>query len=86
MAIAAKPSLPFGPPSAADWAAISIAAALETRVTTAAVIASTAIAIAIAGGVCCQVHGARPRADGCLCFICVSQNWRLAAIAEWVLQ
>ncbi len=30
MAIATEPSLPSGPPSAADWAAVNIAAALET--------------------------------------------------------
>ncbi len=30
MAIAAEPSLPFGPPSAADWAAVSVTVALET--------------------------------------------------------
>jgi hypothetical protein len=45
MAIAAKPSSPSGPPSAADWAAISVAAASETRVGAAAVVASAAIAI-----------------------------------------
>ncbi len=45
MAIAAKPSSPSGPPSAADWAAISVVAALEKRVDAAAVVASAAIAI-----------------------------------------
>jgi hypothetical protein len=39
MAIATEPSLPYGMLSAADWAAVSIAAALDTRVTAAAVIA-----------------------------------------------
>ncbi len=38
MAIAAEPSSPSRPPSVADWAAVSIAAALETRVTAAAAI------------------------------------------------
>jgi hypothetical protein len=47
MAIAAKLSSPSGPPSAADWAAVSIAAALETRVDATVVIASAAVAIAI---------------------------------------
>jgi hypothetical protein len=45
MAIAAKPSSPSGPPSAADWAAISVAAVLETRVNAPAVIASAAVAV-----------------------------------------
>jgi hypothetical protein len=40
MAITAKPSSPSGPPSAADWAAISVSAALETSIT-AAVVASS---------------------------------------------
>jgi hypothetical protein len=48
MAIAADPLLPSGPPSAADWAAISIAAALKTSVTASTVIASAAIAVAVA--------------------------------------
>jgi hypothetical protein len=39
--------LPFGPPPAADWAAVSVAAALETSITTSAVIASTAITVAV---------------------------------------
>ena len=39
MAIAAEPLLPSGPPLAADWAAVSIAAVSETRVTAAAIIA-----------------------------------------------
>jgi hypothetical protein len=43
MAIAAEPSLPSGLLSAADWAAVSIAAALETRVTAATVVASAAV-------------------------------------------
>jgi hypothetical protein len=47
MAIAAEPLSPSGPPSAADWAAISIAAALETSVTASAVVASTAVAVAV---------------------------------------
>ncbi len=47
MAIAAEPSSPSGPPSAADWAAISVAAALETSITAAAVVASAALAIAV---------------------------------------
>jgi hypothetical protein len=45
MAIAAKLLLPSGPPSAADWAAISVAAASETKVDAAAVIASAAVAV-----------------------------------------
>jgi hypothetical protein len=47
MAITAEPSLPSGPPSAADWAAVSVAAAMETSVTASAVIASAPIAIAV---------------------------------------
>ncbi len=47
MAITAKLLSLSGPPSAADWVAISIAAASETRVNAAAVIASTTVAIAI---------------------------------------
>jgi hypothetical protein len=50
MAIAAEPLSPSGPPSAADLAAISISAALETSVTASAVVASAAIAIAVANG------------------------------------
>jgi hypothetical protein len=46
MAIDAEPSLPSGLPLAADWAAISVAAASEMRVTTAAVVASAAVPIA----------------------------------------
>jgi hypothetical protein len=42
MAIAAEPLLPSGPPSVADWAAVSIAAASETSVTNATVVASAA--------------------------------------------
>jgi hypothetical protein len=45
MAIAAKPLSPSGSTSAADWAAVSVAAALETRVDAAAVIASAAVTI-----------------------------------------
>ena len=48
MAIAAEPSLPSGPPLAADWVAISVAEALETRVNASAVVASAAVAIAVA--------------------------------------
>jgi hypothetical protein len=48
MAIAAEPSLPSGPPSAADRAAVGGAAASETSVTVSAVVASAAIVIAIA--------------------------------------
>jgi hypothetical protein len=44
MVITAEPSLPSGPPSAADWVAISIAVALETA---SAVVASTAVAIPV---------------------------------------
>jgi hypothetical protein len=47
MVIAAEPLSPSGPPLAADWAAISIPAALETSVTASAVVASAAIAIAV---------------------------------------
>ncbi len=48
MAIAAELSLPSGPPSATDWAAVSIAAALETSVTASAIVASAAVTIAVA--------------------------------------
>ncbi len=48
MVIAAEPLSPSGPPLAADWAAISIAAALETSATASAVVASTTVAIAVA--------------------------------------
>jgi hypothetical protein len=48
MAIAAEPLSPSGLPLAADWAAVSIAAALETRVNASTGIASTAVAIAVA--------------------------------------
>ncbi len=41
MAIAAEPSSPSIPPSAADWAAISVAAASETSVTAFATVAIT---------------------------------------------
>jgi hypothetical protein len=47
MAIAAEPLLPSGPPSVADWVAISVAVASETRVTAATLVASAAIAAAI---------------------------------------
>jgi hypothetical protein len=47
MVIATEPSLPSGPPSAADSVAVSVASASETSVTAATVIASTAVAIAI---------------------------------------
>jgi hypothetical protein len=47
MAIAAKLLSPSGPPSAAEWAAVSIAAASETRVNAAAVVASATVAVAI---------------------------------------
>jgi hypothetical protein len=45
MAIAAKPLLPSSPPSATDWTAVSVAAASETRVDAAAIVASAAIAV-----------------------------------------
>jgi hypothetical protein len=48
MAIASEPSLPSGLPLAADWAAVSVAAASETSVTTSAVVASSAFSIAVA--------------------------------------
>jgi hypothetical protein len=48
MAIAAEPSSPSSPSLATDWAAISVAAALETSVTASAVIASATIAVAVA--------------------------------------
>ncbi len=48
MAIAAEPSSPSGPPSVADRAAVSGAAASETSVTASAVVASAPVAIAIA--------------------------------------
>ncbi len=48
MAIAAEQSSPSGPPLAADWAALSIAAASETRVPATAIVASATIAVAIA--------------------------------------
>jgi hypothetical protein len=50
MAITAEPLSPSGLPLAADWAAISIAAASETTVTTATVVASPATAMAIING------------------------------------
>ena len=45
MAIAAESSSPTGPPSAADWVAIGVAAASEMSVTAAAVVASAAVAV-----------------------------------------
>ncbi len=48
MAIAVEPSSPSGPPPAADWAAVSIAAASETSVTASAIIASATVAVAVA--------------------------------------
>jgi hypothetical protein len=48
MAIAAEPSSQSGPPSAADWAAVSVAAASETSVTASAIIASATVAVAVA--------------------------------------
>ena len=45
MAIAAEPSSPTGPPLATDWVAVSVAAVLEMGVTTAAIVASAAVAI-----------------------------------------
>ncbi len=48
MAIAAEPSSPSSPPSAADRAAVGGAAASETSVTASAVVASAPVAIAIA--------------------------------------
>jgi hypothetical protein len=48
MAIAAEPSSPSGPLSAADWAAVSVAAASETSVTASAVVASAAVTVAVA--------------------------------------
>jgi hypothetical protein len=47
MAITTEPSSPSGPPSAADWAVISIAAALETSVTTTAVVAFATVAVTL---------------------------------------
>jgi hypothetical protein len=48
MAIAAEPSSPSGPPLAADWAAVSVAAALETSNTASTVVASAVVASAAA--------------------------------------
>ena len=42
MAIAAESSSPTGPPSAADWVAAGVAAASETSVTAATIVASAA--------------------------------------------
>jgi hypothetical protein len=47
IAIAAKPSSPSSLPLAADWAAVSIVAASETRVNTTAVVVSAAVAVAV---------------------------------------
>jgi hypothetical protein len=47
MAIAAEPLLPSGSLFAVDWVAISIAAALETRVNASAGIASATVAVAV---------------------------------------
>jgi hypothetical protein len=47
MAIATKPSSPSGLPLAADWVAVSVTAALETRVDAVTVIASATVAVAI---------------------------------------
>jgi hypothetical protein len=48
MAIAAELTSPSGPPSAADWAAVSIAAALETSITAFAAVVSAAVAVTVA--------------------------------------
>ncbi len=48
MAASAELLLPTGPPSAADWAAVIIAAASETTVTTATIVAVATIAVAVA--------------------------------------
>ncbi len=61
MAIAAKPSSPSGPPSAAEWAAISIAAASETRVNAATVVASTTVAITNDDDYPCNGHDINDR-------------------------
>jgi hypothetical protein len=47
MGIAAEPSSPSGAPLAADWAAVSVAAALETSVAAAALVASASVTVAI---------------------------------------
>ncbi len=68
MAIAAKPSSPSGPPSAADWAAVSIAAASETSVDAATVVASAAVAVALTNDDDhpCDGHDVNDRLhDGC---------------------
>jgi hypothetical protein len=48
MAIAAELSLPSSPPLATDWAAVSVAAALETSNTTSTIVASAAVALTVA--------------------------------------
>jgi hypothetical protein len=48
MAIPAELSSSSGPPLAEDWAAVSNAPALETSITASAVVASAAVAIAVA--------------------------------------
>ena len=62
MAITAKPLSPSGPPLAADWAAVSIAAASETRVDTAAVVASAAVSVTKENDHPCDGHNV----DDCL--------------------
>jgi hypothetical protein len=47
-AIAAEPSLPSGPSLATDWAAIGVAAALETSITASAVVASATVPVTTA--------------------------------------
>ncbi len=47
MVIAAEPPSPFCLSSAADWAAVSVAAASEMRVTATAVAAAAAVALAV---------------------------------------
>jgi hypothetical protein len=66
MAIAAKPSSPSGPPSAADWAAVSVAAVSETRVDAAAVVASASVAGTNDDDHPCDGHNVDNRLhDGC---------------------
>jgi hypothetical protein len=48
MVIATEPSSPSSPLLAADWVAISVAAALETSVTASAIVAAAAITVAVA--------------------------------------
>jgi hypothetical protein len=47
MVIAAELSSPSCPPSAADWAAVSIAAASETSVTASAIVAFATVAVVV---------------------------------------